>query len=244
MQNEQGKVVGISLAQQFVDAVAGITTREHVHRTAERFCGHVIEDGHGEFHDPFVFQDGSAASFEFDKGTAQVLTPNEEQGKVVEQGAFQKVLMYASFEVGALSRDELENLAVDFDIAVNDTLSSDYLRAEVLAKLESQGEPCTQVEYDDNFWGGDYSGVGNHAYVPDALIAAFDGDVDLAFGKLTHKDPIHIVTHTGDQTFSASGQPFVGYDLIVNAQQAANKPQVVGKDMKAKKPKGPSCGMS
>ena len=145
-----------------------------------------------------------------------------EQRNKDEQTAFEGAMMQAAFEVGELSRSDLEDLAADFDIPVDQHTTSDELRANVLEKLEAQGEPCTQVEYDDDFWGGDYSGEGKHVYVPEALIHALDGDIDLAFGKFTHKDPIHVITYAADEVYSAAGEPFVGYELVSKAMQQAN----------------------
>lgn len=122
--------------------------------------------------------------------------------------------MNISFAVGAMSRDALEDVASDFGIEYTKHTTSDCLRAEVLEAFDEQGEPCTKVEYADAFWGGDFSGVGSHVYVPNALIEAFGGDVELAFGKHTHKDPVHIISYSSDEVFTADGHPFVELAIV------------------------------
>ena len=67
------KNAGASHAQHFFDAAEGVTDRKEIHRIAAMLGGEVIEDGHGEYHDPFVFPDGSAAAFDFVKGAVQVI---------------------------------------------------------------------------------------------------------------------------------------------------------------------------
>ena len=68
---------------------------------------------------------------------------------------------------------------------------------------------CVRVEYDLNFWGGDYDRVGQFAYVPREVIDRLPGndpDVKLrtAFTVLVG-DPRHIIHYTIDEAFDQDG---------------------------------------
>jgi hypothetical protein len=68
---------------------------------------------------------------------------------------------------------------------------------------------CVRVEYDLNFWGGDYSGVGQFAYVPLETIDRLPGDdpdgkLKTAFTVLVG-DPRHIVHYTFDEPTDQDG---------------------------------------
>lgn len=66
---------------------------------------------------------------------------------------------------------------------------------------------CFKVEYDVNFFGGDYSDVGKFAYIP------FDDELKLdhteLFRLMTGIDPVHIVSLSLDETYTIEG------DLLV-----------------------------
>lgn len=57
-----------------------------------------------------------------------------------------------------------------------------------------------QVEYDLQFWGGDYSGVGQFAYVPATLVDELG--VEEAFQAHTGIDPVHIVHYSLDELYT------------------------------------------
>jgi hypothetical protein len=66
---------------------------------------------------------------------------------------------------------------------------------------------CIKVEYDKNFSGGDYSGVGQMMYLPVDFIEAADGDVGCAFEKVTKIDCRHIVYFNLDEIYDIHGKP-------------------------------------
>jgi len=100
---------------------------------------------------------------------------------------------------------------------------------EAAAALESQGsdagffqgldlideEPHIKVEYDTSYTGGNYSDVGDFAYIPVSLIDAFIDEshdecfetaLHAAFRKLTHLDSMHIVNFNSEERFTESGE--------------------------------------
>ena len=70
--------------------------------------------------------------------------------------------------------------------------------------------PHLPVEYDESYWGGDYSGSGDTAYVPLPLIEQVG--VEEAFRQAKGVDPIHIIHYTenGD-CYTADGVEWPGY---------------------------------
>ena len=82
-----------------------------------------------------------------------------------------------------------------------------------------QPEPmrkCVQVEYDLNYWGGDYSKVGDYAYLPHEVIDRLPGKdndkrLKLAFAVLVD-DPRHIIHYTFDEVFDQDGNEWVNDD--------------------------------
>jgi hypothetical protein len=89
----------------------------------------------------------------------------------------------------------------------NAALAASLSSAEMDAIMSDADHPHVQVEFDTGFFGGDYTGVGDHAYIPEALVDLLDGDVGAAFAKLTRIDAVHIVRYVGDQRFDAYGDP-------------------------------------
>ena len=68
---------------------------------------------------------------------------------------------------------------------------------------------CVRVEYDLNFWGGDYSGVGQFAYIPLDAISRLRGKNDdkrlrTAFTVLVG-NPEHIIHYTFDEPVDQDG---------------------------------------
>lgn len=101
---------------------------------------------------------------------------------------------------------------------VDDFGSEDFGTAGAASEAASQHLSARHIrfEYDLTFMGGDYSGVGNFAYVPlRAVIEASvnadsSGDSMLeAFRKHTGIDPVHVVNYTSDEEFSSEGEPIV-----------------------------------
>ena len=91
--------------------------------------------------------------------------------------------------------------------AQNAALAASLSSAEMDAIMSDADHPHVQVEFDTSFYGGDYTGVGEHAYIPEALVDLFGGDVGAAFAKLTRIDAVHMVSYAGDQRFDAYGDP-------------------------------------
>jgi hypothetical protein len=65
--------------------------------------------------------------------------------------------------------------------------------------------PCVRVEYDLGFWGGDYSGVGQFAYVPFEAVGA-RGSVEEAFFYQTGHDPAHVIHYAPDEVYDQHGE--------------------------------------
>jgi hypothetical protein len=82
---------------------------------------------------------------------------------------------------------------------------------------------CMQVEYDPDYWGGDYSKVGRFVYLPFDFIdrcpkwgeadpvcghakTGFDGRVKMAFHILTGVHPNHIIHYSPDEGYDLDGE--------------------------------------
>lgn len=97
--------------------------------------------------------------------------------------------------------------------AQNAELVASLTSAEMNAIVVDADHPHVQVEFDPNFYGGNYAGMGDHVYVPEALVDLMDGDVGAAFAKFTRIDAVHMVGYTSDQRFDADGEPFGELEL-------------------------------
>lgn len=78
----------------------------------------------------------------------------------------------------------------------------------------SETEAHIKVEYDPRYTGGDYTDVGDFAYIPVTLVDAFckeghdfEDALGLAFTKVTKQDAMHIVHYTSDEHFDHQGEP-------------------------------------
>jgi hypothetical protein len=74
---------------------------------------------------------------------------------------------------------------------------------------EKERNRYVQFEYDLTYTGGDYSGVGQHVYVPFYVIEPHLGDEKLvrhAFREHTYIDPIHIIHYQVDQLYTKDGK--------------------------------------
>lgn len=91
--------------------------------------------------------------------------------------------------------------------AENAALAANYSSAEMDAIMSEPDYPHVRVEFDRNFYGGNYAGLGEHVFVPEALIDVMEGDVAAAFAKFTRIDAVHMVGYTGDERFDADGEP-------------------------------------
>lgn len=94
--------------------------------------------------------------------------------------------------------------------------------AEMAKLLEKQGsdpafllgdewnEPHIRVEYDLEYYGGDYSKVGQFAYLHADTVEEIG--VEEAFRQATGIDPVHIIHYTSDEFFTAEGEEWVDED--------------------------------
>ncbi|MBY0240066.1 MAG: hypothetical protein K2X55_12195 [Burkholderiaceae bacterium] len=89
----------------------------------------------------------------------------------------------------------------------NAELAASLSSAEMNAIMSDVDHPHVCVEYDMNFYGGNYSSIGKHVYVPEALVDLVDGNVAAAFSKFTRIDAVHMVSYVGDQRFGGDGDP-------------------------------------
>jgi hypothetical protein len=71
------------------------------------------------------------------------------------------------------------------------------------------GDPCYDIEYDQAYWGGLYSNVPDHVYIPVALIEAVG--LEAAFEWLSGQDPVHIINSDSyeGELFTAQGAAWV-----------------------------------
>ena len=68
-------------------------------------------------------------------------------------------------------------------------------------------EPCFKVEYDKEYYGGNYSKVGELVYIPLLLVEGEDENelVKKAFTYMTELDSVHIVNYNLDEKFDSDG---------------------------------------
>lgn len=96
------------------------------------------------------------------------------------------------------------NKTAGADIFVfNDDTDTLVLNKEALADL-----PHFRVEWDIGYWGGDYHGVGQFAFIPVALTYVFDSPEE-AFEKFTGNSRSHMIHYTLDEEFSPDGTDFL-----------------------------------
>ena len=71
-------------------------------------------------------------------------------------------------------------------------------------------KPHIQIEYDVNYYGGDYLKVGQFVYIPLEEIENSPLEekeaVNAAFKRCTGKNPVHIIHWTLDSLYTADGQ--------------------------------------
>ena len=65
-----------------------------------------------------------------------------------------------------------------------------------------------RVEYDRNYYGGDYGGVGNFAFLPEDGLT--DENLKQRFEEQTGLDPRNIVNYTFDETYDSDGELLEG----------------------------------
>lgn len=115
---------------------------------------------------------------------------------------------HADYEVETrfVSIDQLEKMIADavkngeFCLIYDDNgCDHDSLDESVYERIN-----CFKVEYDVNFFGGDYSGVGEFAYIP------LDDELELSHSELfclmTGVDPVHVIHIPLDETYTIDGE--------------------------------------
>ena len=98
---------------------------------------------------------------------------------------------------------EYNKIAGENIFVYDDNTDTLVLNEEVLRKV-----PHYRVEWDIGYWGGDYHGVGNFAYIPAALVYVF-GSVEEAFEKFTGNSQAHIINYTTDEEFRSDGTEII-----------------------------------
>ena len=61
-----------------------------------------------------------------------------------------------------------------------------------------------RVEYDLNYWGGEYSDVGSFALLPMDKVEANGFDVEKTFAEVTGHDAAHIIHFCPDEVYDAN----------------------------------------
>lgn len=88
----------------------------------------------------------------------------------------------------------------------NAAFAASLSSAEMNAIMSPVNHLHMRVEFDTSFYGGDYTGQGEYAYVPEALVDVAGGDLPAAFAMLTRIDSVHIVSYESEERFDADGQ--------------------------------------
>lgn len=79
---------------------------------------------------------------------------------------------------------------------------------ELVLREDLEDHPHYRIEYDPDYWGGDYNGVGQFAFIPEGLEFALNS-VEEAFEKVTGVDRQHIVHYSTDERFRPDGVEWV-----------------------------------
>lgn len=79
---------------------------------------------------------------------------------------------------------------------------------ELVLREDLQDHPHYRIEYDPNYWGGDYNGIGQFAFIPEGLEFAL-GSIEEAFEKVTGVDRQHIVHYSTDERFRPDGMEWI-----------------------------------
>lgn len=71
-------------------------------------------------------------------------------------------------------------------------------------------EECVEVEYDEDYSGGNYTGVGKKVMIPWRLVESVEGrcgGLKQAFNKVTGLNPIHIVHYSNEAVEAVVPEP-------------------------------------
>ena len=117
----------------------------------------------------------------------------------------------ATIHGGVLELEEIPQgvqvLVRDYDCP-DDEQETPY--TETVWGSDQPKKKCVQVEYDLNYYGGDYSKVGTFAYLPLEVIDRCPGPHDderlkAAFNILTGYDRVHIIHYSFDELYDEEG---------------------------------------
>lgn len=102
-----------------------------------------------------------------------------------------------------------EKFCLTYDNQDYNQYGCDWEELEIECNLcdDSEGtpvEPHIQVEYDEDFWGGDYDGVGDLIYVKMSEADRL-GSVEAAFKALIGIDAVHMIHYSEDELFDIKG---------------------------------------
>lgn len=84
---------------------------------------------------------------------------------------------------------------------------------EMVLKKNLQNHPHYRVEYDLNYWGGNYDGIGQFTFIPEGLEVVV-GSVDEAFEKVTGINRQHIIYYCLDERFLFNGTEWVNLHSV------------------------------
>ena len=109
--------------------------------------------------------------------------------------------------MNAKTRENIINLIIQHGEGLLDDSGVDEKVAVALADeiIEVVDARFVQFEYDTSFWGGDYTGSGTFALVPEVLCTkhGYEG----AFERHIGVAPVHIVHYNPDELFDIDGSP-------------------------------------
>lgn len=78
---------------------------------------------------------------------------------------------------------------------------------ELVLRADLQLHPHYRIEFDVDYWGGNYGDVGDFAYIPVGIEFAMNS-VEEAFEKLTGHSRRHIIHYSTDERFLPNGEDF------------------------------------
>lgn len=88
-----------------------------------------------------------------------------------------------------------------------DLFEYDHEADELVLREDLENHPHYRVEYDLDYWGGDYHKVGQFAFIPEGMEFALNS-VEEAFEKLTGIDRQHIIQYSIFERFRPDGMEF------------------------------------
>jgi len=113
------------------------------------------------------------------------------------------------YEIDTLTREQIVEQVPNWIERVKAQSENAEEKANMAVAAGFNNTPHIKVEYDLNWDGGNYTSVGQFAYVPVALIEAYGGMNDnavwQAFKRYTGHDFNHVVNYESTQLFNDNG---------------------------------------